>query len=380
MHIGETRQSGCLVARNSPLGWVVFGSAPGTMERIRKIFHVKFAIPVDLTDFWTTESLGVEVKSCQCEPDKLSQVEHEEKLIIEKSCKKVGNKWLVPYPWKKNPNQLPDNRSQAVKRLESIEQRLIKNPKHAEAYNKQMTEMNDMNYFRKLSEEEITKYKGPVHYVSHHEVLRPEKASTPLQIVFNSSVVYQGHCLNDYWLKDPDLLNSLFGGILRFRENEVAISGDISKMYHQVLIPQEDQHVHRFLWRNLDTTRPPDTYIKTVLTFGDKPAPAMAQIAMRMTAKEGEDKRERAAAAIQDNSYMDNICHSVHTTDDTRHLVKEVDNLLEGGGFKIKELLSNEGLEQNTEKQQALARKLQRQGVSCRMEQFKRCAKFRYES
>jgi hypothetical protein len=57
-------------------------------------------------------------------------------------------------------------------------------------------------------------------------------------------------------------------------------------MYHQVLIPQEDQHVHRFLWRNLDTTQPPDTYVKTVLTFGDKPAPAMAQIALRKTAQE----------------------------------------------------------------------------------------------
>ena len=149
-----------------------------------------------------------------------------------------------------------------------------------------MTEMNDMNYSQKLFEEELNNYKGPVHYVSHHEVLRPEKASTPLRIVFNSSAVYQGHCLNDSWLKGSDLLNSLFGVIFRFRENAVAVSGDISKMYHQVLISQEDQHVHRFLWRILDTTRPPDTYIKTVLTFGDKPAPAMAQIALRKTAQE----------------------------------------------------------------------------------------------
>ena len=111
--------------------------------------------------------------------------------------------------------------------------------------------------------------------MSHYAVLRPEKASTPLRIVFNSSAVYQGHSLNDYWLKGP-YFNSLFGAILRFRENEVAVSGDISKMYHQVLIPNKDQHVHRFLWQNLDITQPPDTYVKTVLTFGDKPAPAMA--------------------------------------------------------------------------------------------------------
>ena len=352
MHIGETRQTGYLVARNSPLGWVVFGSAPGETERSHKIFHVKYAMPIDLTDFWTTESMGIQIKSCMCEPDKLSQVEHEEKLIIEKSCKKVGNRWLVPYPWKKDPKQLPDNRFQAMKKLESTERRLIKHPKHAAAYDKQMTEMDDMNYSRKLSEEELNNYKGPVHYVSHHEVLRPEKASTPLRIVFNSSAVYQGHCLNDYWLKGPDLLNSLFGVILRFRENEVAISGDISKMYHQVLIPQEDQHVHRFLWRNLDTTRPPDTYIKTVLTFGDKPAPAMAQIALRKTAQEGENESERAASAIRDNSYMDDICDSVRTTDDAKLLTQEVDNLLDKGGFKIKKWLSNKELKQNTENQQ----------------------------
>ena len=75
------------------------------------------------------------------------------------------------------------------------------------------------------------------------------------------------------------MLNNLFGVLLRFRENEVVISGDISKMYHRVLIPKEDQDFHRFLWRNLETEREPDIYAKTVLTFGDKPAPAMAQIA-----------------------------------------------------------------------------------------------------
>ena len=296
-------------------------SVPIETERIHKIFHVKYAMPVLLTDYRTTESMGVGVKSFRCEPDKLSQVEFEEKLMTEKLCKKAGNKWLVRYPLKKNPNKLPDNRSQAVKRLESIELGLIKNLKHAEAYDKQMTEMNDMNYSRKLSEEVITNYKGPVPYVSHHEVPRPEKTNTPLRILFNSSAIYQGHSLNDYLFKGPYLLNSLSGVILRLRENEVAISGDISKMYHQVLIPQEDQQVHRFLWRNLDTTRPPDTYVKTVLTFGDKPASAIGQIAQKITMKEGENESERAAAAVPDNSYMDDIYDTVHTTGDARQWI-----------------------------------------------------------
>ena len=122
-----------------------------------------------------------------------------------------------------------------------------------------------------MSEEEVKSYKGPVQYVSHHAVIRPEKKSTPLRIVFNSSAVYQGQYLNDYWMKGPDLLKNLFGVILRFREKGVAIVGGISKMYHRILIPEQDQHVHRFLRRDLDENRKPDLYVKTVLTFGDKP-------------------------------------------------------------------------------------------------------------
>ena len=62
-------------------------------------------------------------------------------------------------------------------------------------------------------------------------------------------------------MKGP-LLNNLFGVVLRFREKEVALVGDLSKMmYHRILIPERDQHVHRFLWRNLETSREPDVYV-----------------------------------------------------------------------------------------------------------------------
>ena len=70
-------------------------------------------------------------------------------------------------------------------------------------------------------------------------------------------------------MKGPDLLNSLFGVTLRFRENEVAVTRDISIMYHRILIPEHDQRVRRYLWRNMETNREPDVYVKKVLTFGD---------------------------------------------------------------------------------------------------------------
>jgi hypothetical protein len=169
--------------------------------------------------------------------------------------------------------------------------------------------------------------------------------------VFNSSASYQGHKLNDYWFKGPDLLNNLFGVVLRFRENEVAISGDISKMYHRVLIPKEDQDVHRFLWRNLETDREPDVYAKTVLTFGDKPAPAMAQIALRKTAEEARETNPEAAKTLLENSYVDDICDSVPNVEKAQQLTTDVDKVLASGGFKVKGWTSNHVLTEDNSNQ-----------------------------
>ena len=340
------------MARKSPLGWVIFGAKQGNVQEDNRVLHIKYTMPEDLSDFWTTEAMGVAITPCLCAADKLSQIEREEAKIIENSCQKVENQWMVPYPWKKDPACLPDNKSQAIKKLEATERRLTKNPEQAEAYDKQMVEMNEMKFSRKLSKKELEEYKGPVHYVSHHEVLRPESKSTPVRIVFNSSAVFQGHRLNDYWMKGPDLLNDLFGIVLRFRENEVAFIGDISKMYHRIRIPEADQHVHRFLWRNLRTDRETDVYVKTVLTFGDKPAPAMAQIALRKTADEAKEAFPEAAQVLKKNTYMDDICDSVGSEEEARNLTKSIDTVLETGGFRVKGWLWNNAEKSNTDEEE----------------------------
>lgn len=74
--------------------------------------------------------------------------------------------------------------------------------------------MENMKFVGKLSKEEQDEHHGPVHHIPHHTVFRPDKKCTPVQIVFNSSSVFQGH--SDYWKKGPDLLHGIFGVVLRF--------------------------------------------------------------------------------------------------------------------------------------------------------------------
>lgn len=77
--------------------------------------------------------MGVLVKPCVCEADKLSQVEREEKVMIENSAQKIGNQWMIAYPWKKDPRLLPNNRDQVLKRLEPNERCLAKQPRSSQS-------------------------------------------------------------------------------------------------------------------------------------------------------------------------------------------------------------------------------------------------------
>ena len=82
-------------------------------------------------------------------------------------------------------------------------------------------------------------------------------------------------------------------------------------------------------------------YVKTVLTFGDKPAPAMAQIALRKTAEENKKDYPEAADVLTKNSYMDDICGSVDTVAQAQTLKEDLDKVLESGGFGVKGWTSN---------------------------------------
>jgi len=75
LHTGETREAGNLVARHSPLGWVIFGATSSEQLGTSRVNHVAFATPVDMSEFWCTESMGVSIKPCSCEPEKLSPIE-----------------------------------------------------------------------------------------------------------------------------------------------------------------------------------------------------------------------------------------------------------------------------------------------------------------
>ena len=126
-------------------------------------------------------------------------------------------------------------------------------------------------------------------------------------------------------------------------------------MYHSIDIVLKDQMTHLFLCRDMMTDNEPDTYAITVVNFWDKPSAAIALTALRKTADIGERISIKAKDVIKDDSYIDNIITTADTIGDAKKLCKDIDGILDLGGFKIKEWVvagegatSNDGFEKVT--------------------------------
>ena len=348
-HPKPIQEAGHLILLKNQFGKCVSGSHPVVKDKTCSliqtvtIHHVK---RVEIEDFYDTEALGTYCQprcgGCRCGKCSLGgksctiKEDLEMKMIEDGLCHN-GTQWVASYPWIKDPKDLPDNYCVALATLKSTEKRLKRNETLSVQYHHQIMDMVNRKVARRLSEEEIRRYDGPVHYISHHEVLKPESQSTPCRIVFNSSAKYKGHILNDYWAKGADLINNLLGVLLRFREEEVPIVGDISKMYHAVGLSEQDQHTHRFLWREFDTSRAPDIYVMSAVSFGDKPAGNVATAALRKSAQLFSKKYPDAVEMIVRNSYVDDIIDSVKDEETAHKRIAECDEILSHGSFKVKE-------------------------------------------
>jgi hypothetical protein len=166
----------------------------------------------------------------------------------------------MSYPWKKSPELLPDNYSQVLKKMESTERRLSKQPAHAKSYDEQMQEMERMQFSRKLTKDEIKDWKGPVHYITLHYITLHYITLHYITLHYITSHYITSHHITSHHITLHYLISNLFEVVIRFREKEVAVVRDISKVYHRIAIPLSDEDVHR----NVETDQETNVCVKTI--------------------------------------------------------------------------------------------------------------------
>ncbi|XP_037303564.1 uncharacterized protein LOC115446067 [Manduca sexta] len=132
----------------------------------------------------------------------------------------------------------------------------------------------------------------------------------------------------------------MLGILLRFREHEVAIVGDIKDMFLRVKILPTDQDALRFLWRE-NSNKPVKTYKMTSLIFGASCAPFVAQFIKNKNAKRYDSTKPDAVQAIHKQHYMDDYIDSQPSENTCIKLANDITYIHKQGGFEIRNWLSN---------------------------------------
>ena len=339
------------IARLTPLGWTCVGTATH-QESAQESSNMSYSID---TGLWTPEPT---VSDCDAPLDSLvkqfwemndatpgkasppmSPHEHDVLSKTTQSLQKLENHYQIALPWKDNQPSLPDNFAMALKRLRNTEARLQRDNTTASAYAEVISSYVRKGYVKKVNRESDTKKQK--WYLPHFPILRPDKSTTKIRIVFDASAKCQGVSLNDAIFAGPKLQQSLFEVLLRFRKNPVAVVCDVAEMYLQVELLPSDRPFHRFLWREMDSARPPDEYEFQRLVFGVNASPFLAQLVSQQHAKSVAAEYPRAAEAVMRSTYMDDTMDSVASVDDAKQLFTDLTAVWAGAGMYARKWLSN---------------------------------------
>ena len=332
------------VAVKTAFGWTLTGTVKGLVPgRLRQVMFIRKGKEQELSaaveDWWKTESFGVKVEMGKSR----SLDETRAEKIMEDTTEMVEGRYETGLLWKRRNISLPDNRSMAFHRLQQLERGLLRQPEKAKQYQEIIEGYLDQGFAKRITEEEIMRNHPRRWYLPLHGVSNPDKPGK-LRLVFDAAATCRGTSLNSELLAGPDMLLSLPGVLLRFREESVAIVGDIEKMYHQVRVIPDDQPSLSFLWRDLNPQKPPEAYSMTVMIFGAKCSPASANYVLRKTASDHHDDTvisRKAMTAVHHNVYMDDLLSTEKTVENAKAMRREVTKLVSKGGFRLTKWRTN---------------------------------------
>ena len=194
-----------------------------------------------LKQFWDTESIGIKEPCCetQTKADKFVDIKFN------------GERYEASLPWKDDNEPIPSVYQLCYNRLRSLHQKLRRDPQLLEEYDQTIKEQLQMEIIEEVPQvESNNKFSEDVHYLPHHAVLRQDRQTTKVRVVYDGSakspnIVYS---LNDCLQVGPNYIPQLFDVLLKFRWNPIALTADIEKVFLMVAINEANRDMLRFLW------------------------------------------------------------------------------------------------------------------------------------
>ena len=281
-----------------------------------------------LKTFWELESLGIKPRTLY--------EEFQEQISF------TNERYEVNLPCKRLHPLLPDNYQLSRKRLENRLERLRHEPEDLREYDsviKEQLHRGIVEIVENLSEGEV----GKVHYIPHHAVIRRDKLTTKLRVVYDASAKSDGVALNDCLYAGPPLAENIFDVLLRFRVNQVALTGDIEKAFLMVGIAEEDRDVLRFLRvDDIDNPSPEILVLRfTRVVFGVSSSTFLLNATIKHHIERYKEADPEFVEKFLRSIYVDDLISGAPETNKGYELYLKSKLRLAEGGFNLRKFVSN---------------------------------------
>ncbi|XP_046802977.1 uncharacterized protein LOC124418978 [Lucilia cuprina] len=226
--VGQIRRSPDIpTVQKTLLGWVVSGKYKNCKTSTNKSCHIStwgndendLSLDKIVQRFWELEEIPRDTK--------VLTLEHQqcEEKFVESIRQLPSGRFEVSLPFKDDPSKLGCSFDIARRRFLSLERRLSKDLKTKEMYNNCMKEYIELGHMS-ITGNKVPNF--PHYFIQHQCVLRPQRISTKLRVVFDASCRTTTQLsLNDLLMIGPTVQKELYSTLIRFRLHKYALTADI---------------------------------------------------------------------------------------------------------------------------------------------------------
>ena len=185
---------------------------------------------------------------------------------------------------------------------------------------------------------------GEVHYLAHHPVVRQDKQTTKVRVVYDASAKKNGGpSLNDCLYSGPPLSETIADVLVRFRCHKTALVGDLEKAFLMISVAEDDRDALRFLWFDDPFSEEPNIIVFRFarVAFGLSSSPFLLNATLKHHIMMYDNEDPEFVQKLLQSLYVDDIISGDSDDIGAYKLYIKAKSRLAEGGFNASKFVSN---------------------------------------
>ena len=194
-----------------------------------------------------------------------------------------------------------------------------------------------------MNEDLQTNIDAKVHYLPHHAVIRKDKQTTKLRIVYDASARSNGISLNNSLFSGPKFNQNILDIIVRFRTCRIALVADVEKAFLMVSVCNQDRDTLRFLWvDDLEKDSPVTKKLQfTRVVFGVNVSPFLLNATITHHLQKYRDNHPNLVHTLMKSIYVNDVTYGADGEEEAYKLYILSKKVFAEGGFNLRKFVTN---------------------------------------